>query len=71
MADNVCWHAQEASAAGDAGERPPFPDSILADRDGAPKVLQAIEHSMSGIVDKVGPDSASGSPLPGAPVPDP
>ena len=31
----------------------PFPDSIAADREGAPKALEAIERCMAGIVDKV------------------
>ena len=33
--------------------RPPFSGIILADREGAPKALEAIEASMGSIIDKV------------------
>ncbi len=33
--------------------RPPFSEIIMADKEGAPKALEAIEHSMGSVIDKV------------------
>ena len=44
---------EEAAAVEKPDRRPPFSDIIMADREGAPKALEAIEHSMGSIIDKV------------------